>query len=202
MTYYQRKAQFSCSYIGASNGIHIKKKKVQPRSCSKHHQLSPKYKNDKHITKILKEFYNLQLTNALLLQNLKQTLCWKQTREGSDFSNDSQVSTCSCRRPQNLRSSSSLSSLLRLEERQLTTDITPAVLKSILRQRLPVKLVSQLSVLTVAKLCLCKIKCLQLLVKPFPLVLSPVNKENIFLFVFSYIQSPLPNLPTVFAALD
>lgn len=40
----------------------------------------------------LKEFYNLQFTNALLLQKLKQTLFCGYMREDSNFSNNSQGS--------------------------------------------------------------------------------------------------------------
>lgn len=119
MTYCQWKAQFICPYIGARNGIHLMKIKECSRSCSKHHELPPEHKDYKHITMIWKEFYNLQFTNVLLLQNPRQTLYCEEAREGSDFSNNSRMSMDSCRTPQNLKSSSSPSSLPRLEERQL-----------------------------------------------------------------------------------
>lgn len=71
-----------------------------------------------------------------------------------------------------------------------------------MRLRLPVKLVFCFSVLSIAKLCLCKIKCLQLLFKPFTTCSLPSEQREHFLFGFrilrvicqTYTQSPLKNL--------
>lgn len=88
------------------------------------------------------------------------------------------------RRPQNLRSYSSLSSVSRLDERQLNHHWHHIFLKASWDR--DSQLVSCLFLLTVSKFSLCKIKCFQLLFKPF--ATCSIHSEQIEHFpVFFYI---------------